>query len=189
MICKNCNTEFSGNFCPVCGAAVIQLPEPDMCNSGEKSRLVQDSSDVGNVIVNEATEHSNGQQPYYCLNESNCSPVEVQDESETAYKLAAKRYWYVFLIPILFFIPITDKFKGYDCNKEVANNALWILIINVVGNVLATLFSSCDGISALSGVFSLIVTANGIFALVAMICALSGKGIKMPGLGKVRIVK
>lgn len=186
MVCKNCNTEFIGSFCPVCGATAVQLPEQQADDFNYSASNTEQYSDLNGTPL--LTQNTSGQtNPNGNIN-YNQQTVQPEADKDAAYKAAAKRYWYCFLLPILFFIPITDEYKTYECNKEVANNALWVLILNVAGSVLGSAFSSFE-INVLSLVCSLIVFANGIFATVAFICALAGKGIRMPIFGNIRIVK
>lgn len=186
MVCKNCNTEFTGLFCPVCGATVVPLPEQQGVNPNSSVSNTEPQNDMNETPVQ--TQNMPGPTNSNANFNYNQQTAPVETDKDAAYKAAAKRYWYCFLLPILFFIPITDEYKTYECNKKVANNALWVLILNVAGSVLGTVFSSFE-INILSLACSLIVFVNGIFATVAFICALAGKGIRMPIFGNIKIIK
>ena len=105
-------------------------------------------------------------------------------DEKAVYRAAAKKYWYAFLIPVLFFVPIMKENKNEAGNIDVANNALWILILNIAATILNSFFSGFLGT-----MFSLVSSAVGVFAFVMFICAVSGNGIKVPCLGDIKIIK
>lgn len=191
MVCKNCNTEFVGNFCPVCGAIVvpeIKDVEPPVLSSAEPetSEPITEATE-GTADENyEAPEHQKDVQP-----ETHDVQSETQPDEDVAYKAAAKKYWYCFLLPILFFIPISDEYKKYDCNKDVASNVLWIFILNLACTVVSRILASIGGgfISSMALVVNLIGAAVGIFAIVAAIKGAKGNGVRVPLVGNKRIFK
>ncbi len=109
---------------------------------------------------------------------------------EEAYRVAAKHYWYCFICPILFFIPILDKEKGKDIPSgiEVANNTLWLLILSIGISALKTIIASFY-IPILPTILSLCSIAVSVFTLVAWIMALCGRGIKVPIFKDIEIIK
>lgn len=191
MVCKNCNTEFVGNFCPVCGAIVvpeIKDVEPPVLSSAEPetSEPITEATE-GTADENyEAPELQKDVQP-----ETHDVQSETQPDEDVAYKAAAKKYWYCFLLPILFFIPISDEYKKYDCNKDVASNVLWIFILNLACTVVSRILASIGGgfISSMALVVNLIGAAVGIFAIVAAIKGAKGNGVRVPLVGNKRIFK
>ena len=194
MICKNCNTEFEGNFCPVCGAVVvpeIKDVEPPVLFSVEHKTSepiteIAEENDVADEN-SEAPELQNDVQ-------SKTQPetqLDTQPDEDAAYKAAAKKYWYCFLLPILFFIPISDEYKKYDCNKDVASNVLWIFILNFACTIVSRILASIGGgfMSTMALVVNLIGAAVGIFAIVAAIKGAKGNGIRVPLVGDKKIFK
>ena len=194
MICKNCNTEFEGNFCPVCGAVVvpeIKDVEPPVLFSVEHKTSepiteITEENDVADENY-EAPELQNDVQ-------SKTQPetqLDTQPDEDAAYKAAAKKYWYCFLLPILFFIPISDEYKKYDCNKDVASNVLWIFILNFACTIVSRILASIGGgfMSSMALVVNLIGAAVGIFAIVAAIKGAKGNGIRVPLVGDKKIFK
>lgn len=109
----------------------------------------------------------------------NVEPVNVEDN----YEAKAKKYWYCFLFPILFFIPMVKE-KGNENAMAVANNVLWLMILNVGIGIASPFFSG-----VLLTLLNLLSVAISVFAIVAAIKACIGKGIKVPGLGDVKIIK
>lgn len=194
MVCKNCNTEFVGNFCPVCGAVVvpeIKDVEPPVLFSVEHKTSepiteITEENDVADENY-EAPELQNDVQ-------SETQPktqLDTQPDEDAAYKAAAKKYWYCFLLPILFFIPISDEYKKYDCNKDVASNVLWIFILNFACTIVSRILASIGGgfMSSMALVVNLIGAAVGIFAIVAAIKGAKGNGIRVPLVGDKKIFK
>lgn len=123
------------------------------------------------------------QQSFPSVNGFENSQEQPIDE-KAVYRAAAKKYWYAFLIPVLFFVPIMKENKNEAGNIDVANNALWILILNIAATILNSFFSGFLGT-----MFSLVSSAVGVFAFVMFICAVSGNGIKVPCLGDIKIIK
>lgn len=107
------------------------------------------------------------------------------DYDKAIYRAAAKKYWYCFFFPILFFIPILKDNKLEPGSADVANNVLWIFILNFATTFLYNISSS----NFFTGIFGLLSTVCSIFALVAFICAACGKGIKVPFFEKIKIIK
>lgn len=193
MICKNCNTEFVGNFCPVCGAVVvpeIKDVEPPVLSSAEPktsepiTEATEDGTDEENYEVPELQNDVQSEtQPE--------TQLDTQPDEDAAYKAAAKKYWYCFLLPILFFIPISDEYKKYDCNKDVASNVLWIFILNFACTIVSRILASIGGgfMSTMALVVNFIGAAVGIFAIVAAIKGAKGNGIRVPLVGDKKIFK
>lgn len=95
---------------------------------------------------------------------------------------------YCYLVPLLFFIPILNNGKTVPGNLDVANNTLWLFILEVGVTLLRRILSSL-GLSLLSGVFGVLSTLVGILTLAAFICAISGNAFKIPKLGEIKIIK
>lgn len=186
MVCKNCNTEFEGNFCPVCGAIVV--PEIKDIEPPVLSSVEPETSEP----ITEATEENGTADENYEVPElQNDVQSETQPDEDAAYKAAAKKYWYCFLLPILFFIPISDEYKKYDCNKDVASNVLWIFILNFACTIVSRILASIGSgfMSSMALVVNLIGAAVGIFAIVAAIKGAKGNGVRVPLVGNKRIFK
>lgn len=190
MICKNCNTEFVGNFCPVCGAVVvpeIKDVEPPVLFSVEHKT----SEPITEVTVENDAADENYEAPELQNDVQSETQLDTQPDEDAAYKAAAKKYWYCFLLPILFFIPISDEYKKYDCNKDVASNVLWIFILNFACTIVSRILASIGGgfMSTMALVVNLIGAAVGIFAIVAAIKGAKGNGVRVPLVGNKRIFK
>ena len=190
MVCKNCNTEFEGNFCPVCGAIVvpeIKDIEPPVLSSVEP----ETSEPITEAAEENGTADENYEVPELQNDVQSETQSETQPDEDAAYKAAAKKYWYCFLLPILFFIPISDEYKKYDCNKDVASNVLWIFILNFACTVVSRILASIGSgfMSSMALVVNLIGAAVGIFAIVAAIKGAKGNGVRVPFVGNKRIFK
>ena len=126
------------------------------------------------------------QQPnmYYAPQGQQGTPSQAEYD-KAIYRAAAQKYCYCFFFLILFFIPILKDNKLEPGSADVANNVLWIFILNFA----ATFLYNISGDGFLAGIFGLFSTVCSIFALVATICAACGKGIKVPLFEKVKIIK
>lgn len=158
MFCENCGNEITNgeNVCPVCGVKN---------NFYEDNNPNQDYSDDMNQNA----------QPY------NYNDYNAVDEDE-AYRTQAKKQWYCFLFPILFFIPMLKDKKDIPGNKEVANAALIVFLVNLIVVIINKVINNItDG----SVITSLLSFANFVFELTMLISALCNKAIKLP----IKIIK
>lgn len=103
-------------------------------------------------------------------------------------RIPLRELWECQLVPLLFFIPILNNGKTVPGNLDVANNTLWLFILEVGVTLLRRILSSL-GLSLLSGVFGVLSTLVGIFTLATFICAVSGNAFKIPKLGEIKIIK
>lgn len=100
------------------------------------------------------------------------------------FKAAAKKYWYCFLFPLVFFVPILNNGRQHPGNADVANSALWVLILTFGLNILGAFVWGF--LSSILSLCSIVVSG---FSFVNFILSLCGKAVQIPLLGSVKIIK
>lgn len=107
--------------------------------------------------------------------------VEAQPvlDADEAYRVASKANWYCYLLPIFFFVPILKEKKNIPGNIDVANNALWLLILAAIAPILANFISILSILSAVVSIFSIVMAVK----------AYKGEAMEIPYLSDIKIIK
>ena len=103
----------------------------------------------------------------------------IMASGDEAYRKAAKEYWYCFLFPLLFFLPILKEKKKVPGNIDVANNALWLFIINI----------AATAISGFASFLSILPAAVVVLYIVMAVKAYKNDAMKLPTVGDIKIIK
>lgn len=206
MFCTKCGKEIINGVCPNCGqvnAVNGETVATDTINAETAAPSADTSIQFaeGKIVIGGAPTSAQpplqgqGQMPYQqpqqaSYQESYQQPVadDSLEYENAVYQASAKKHWYCYLVPLLFFIPVLNNGKADPGNLDVANNTLWLFILEVGATLIRRILSSL-GLSLLSGVFGVLSTLVSIFTLAAFICAVSGNAFKIPKLEKIKIIK
>ncbi len=202
MFCQECGFQIpdGATACPNCGvvlssdipvSAAEEVNQPKIVEGtlpGQAATLPNQSAqpqyqqDPLNAPINNAAPQSAQtppQQGYVPPQQGQpVAPIQpnlsAMSEDE-AYRYQAKKQWYCFLFPILFFLPILNEKKDVPGNKKVANNALIVLGVSVLVGIITGLTPY-----SLRGLDTILTLAEFAFSLTMLITALTGKAIKLP---------
>lgn len=206
MFCTKCGKEMINGVCPNCEQANAVNGETAVSSTDASVQFTEGKIVIGGApistqptvqqpVYQQPPLQEQGQMPYQqpqqaSYQESYQQPVSNDSlEYENAvYQASAKKHWYCYLVPLLFFIPVLNNGKADPGNLDVANNTLWLFILEVGVTLIRRILSSL-GLSLLSGVFGVLSTLVGILTLAAFICAISGNAFKIPKLEKIKIIK
>lgn len=184
MYCQKCGTQINNGdrFCQNCGTPAEQDESTIVNTSVETQQQTVSAPQYANGTYNIPSSNDGVNNGYTQISPQIPPQMAVNDAD---YKIAAKNNWYCYLFPILFFLPILNENKNIPGNKDVANNVLWLFILNVGNVLLKSIFAN----TSLYGLFSFVNFGFTIFAIVVFITVCCGKAMRVPVLDKVKIIK